>query len=123
MNLTEEQDPTNKNTLEFIRDRLFKLSEKWKIDFFTTREANFENVRCILSQETTVTTEFDSFGKLVGKIYCIVCSRPVRIGYIKHKTRNGDSYNFTNTNYFHHLRTHSTSRSRQNEVAAKKDKE
>lgn len=117
--MSEGNESPNRYTLESIRARLLKLSEKWKIDFFASREANFENLRQILSNETMVTTEYDNFGKLVGKIYCIVCAKPVRIGYIIHKTRNGNSYNFTNTNYFHHLRTHCTSRSRMNETGRK----
>lgn len=109
VNLTEDFSPSNdKQTLDNVKDRLTKLADKWKKDFFATRAANFENLESVLAKDSVVTTEYDELGKLVGKIHCVVCARPVRMGYLKHKTRNGESYHFTNTNYFHHLRTHST---------------
>lgn len=105
------EDPNlskDEQILENVKERLTKLAEKWKRDFFATREPNFENLETVLAKDTHVTTEYDDLGKLVGKIFCIVCLKPVRMGYLKHKRRNGETYHFTNTNYFHHLRTHST---------------
>lgn len=53
-----------------------------------------------------ITCDLDEQGKLVTIIECIVCSKHIRLGYQKNRTRNGNSYNFNNTNFFHHLRTH-----------------
>lgn len=94
-------------TANEVHNKLYKLSEKWKFDFFGTREANISNINDILeSSQTSVDIDFDEENKMVARILCVVCQRPIRIGYLKHKTRNGETYNFSNTNYFHHLKMH-----------------
>lgn len=58
------------------------------------------------NSQAVVTVDFDEAGKLITIINCVICSKPIRIGYGKTMTRHGYSYNFTNTNFFHHLKTH-----------------
>lgn len=103
--------PTMKSQTTDIQTKLYNLAEKWKFDFFRSRESNVTNINDILeTSSTAVTIDYDEAQKMVARIYCVICQRPIRIGYLKHNTRNGETYNFSNTNYFHHLKMHSVMR-------------
>lgn len=105
---TDIKNELNKPSQTEVHNKLQKLAEKWKYDFFSCREASVDNIQEVLdSNNTVVSIEYDDTQKMIARIFCVICSRPIRIGYLKHNTRNGETYNFSNTNYFHHLKTHS----------------
>ncbi|XP_063707490.1 uncharacterized protein LOC134836170 isoform X3 [Culicoides brevitarsis] len=98
--------PSHTDNTEKIREKVFRLAEKWKLDYISAKKATHPSLLNYSNAQAIVTVDFDETGKLVTIIECVICTKPIRIGYGKTMTRHGYSYNFTNTNFFHHLRTH-----------------